>query len=87
MLLGVVGQTPLTWGLGLGKEKQKAQNSAVMGMLGFVAVPYPLTSPHLPSPKFPKCKEQGQSMQIELLMSLQEFGSISGREKENALGL
>lgn len=24
-------------GLGLGKEKQKAQNSAVMGVLGFVA--------------------------------------------------
>lgn len=75
-------------GLGLGKGKQKAPNSAVMGVLGFVAVFFSsYAPPHLPVPKFSKHKEHGQFVQIEPLVSLQEFGRVSGGEKENALRL
>lgn len=79
LCLGLWGKHCSLGHLRLGKEKQKAQISAAVGMLGFVTVPSPLS--------WPEVFRAQRSVQVELFMCLQEFGSVSGGEKENALGL
>lgn len=83
-VLGAVGQTPLTWGFGAGERKAKSPELCSNGSAGVCCC---FSSPPFPGPKFPKRKEHGQSVQIEPLMSLQEFGGVNGEGKENALRL